>query len=228
MRHTVENIGMNKLALGLAAVAMTFAGAAVAQDAAKDKAAVTIPAGVFYKGQQSNQILARDHLLGAKVVNAQGQIIGDIEDFILNDQNQVEGVIMGTGGFLGRAEKKLGVRLSALKISEKGGKTVVTLPEATKDVLRTIEPYKRAKAPKSLMDRAMEKAQEMYDKSSETSKDAYQTAKEQAGPTLQKAKDAAGQALEKGKEAAGQAMEKGKQAVDAAKDAAKPTPAPKQ
>lgn len=215
---------MNKLALGLAAVAMTFAGAAVAQE----KAATAIPAGVFYKGQQANQILARDHLLGAKVKNAQGQIIGDIEDLILNDQNQVEGVVMGTGGFLGRLEKKLGVRLSALKITEKDGKIAVTLPEATKEVLKTIEPYKRAKPPKSLMDRAMEKAQELYDKSAESSKDAYQAAKEQSGPALQKAKEAAGQAIEKGKEAAGQAYEKGKQAVDKAKDAAKPDTAPKQ
>lgn len=215
---------MNKLALGLAAVALTVTGAAVAQV----KAPATIPVGVFFKGQQANQILARDHLVGAKVRNAQGQIIGDIEDLILNDQNQVEGVIMGTGGFLGRLEKKVGVRLSALKISESAGKTVVTLPEATKDVLNALEPYKRAKAPKSMMDRAMEKAQELYDKSAETSKDAYQTAKEQAGPTLQKAKDAAGQAIEKGKEAAGTAYEKGKQAVDAAKDAAKPATAPKQ
>lgn len=190
---------MNKLALGLAAAALTFAGAAVAQD--KGKAPAVIPSGVFFKGQQATQILARDYLLGAKVRNAEGQIIGDIEDFILNDQNQIEGVIMGTGGFLGRLEKKVGVRLSALKISEKDGKTSVSLPEATKDVLNALEPYKRAKPPKSLMDRAMEKAQELYDKSAETSKDAYQSAKEQAGPALQKAKEAAGQAYEKGKEA---------------------------
>lgn len=214
---------MNKLALGLAVVALTVTGAAVAQEKAA-KAPVNIPVGVFFKGQQANQILARDHLVGAKVRNAKGQIIGDIEDLILNDQNQVEGVIMGTGGFLGRLEKKVGVRLSALKITESAGKTVVTLPEATKEVLGALENYKRAKAPKSMMDRAMEKAQELYDKSAETSKDAYQTAKEQAGPTLQKARDAAGQAIEKGKEAAGAAYEKSKQAVEAAKDAAKPAP----
>ena len=184
---------MNKLALGLAAAALTFAGAAVAQEKAA-KAPVVIPAGVFYKGQQANQILARDYLVGAKVKNDAGQIIGDIEDLILNDQNQVEGVIMGTGGFLGAAEKKIGVRLSALKVSDTGGKVTVTLPAATKDVLKALEPYKRAKAPKSMMDRAMEKAQELYDKSAETSKEAYQSAKEQAGPTLQKAREAAGQA----------------------------------
>lgn len=210
---------MNKIALGLAAAMMTLAGSALAQDKSKapTAAAVVIPSGVFFKGQQANQILARDHLLGAKVRNAQGQIVGDIEDLILNEQNQIEGVIMGTGGFLGAAEKKVGVRLSALKISEKDGKTTVSLPEATKDVLKALEPYKRAKPPKSLLDRAMEKAQELADKTAETSKDAYQSAKEQAGPALQKAKEAAGQAYEKGKEA-----------IDKAKDAAKPAEAPKQ
>jgi len=211
---------MNKLALGFAALTFAFAGAAVAQDSAKAPA-TAIPSGVFYKGQQANQILARDHLLFAKVKNAQGQIIGDIEDLILNEQNQVEGVIMGTGGFLGAAEKKVGVRLSALKIAEKDGKITVSLPEATKDVLKALEPYKRAKPPKSLLDRAMERAQELSDKATETTKDAYQSAKEQAGPALQKAKEAAGQAYEKGKEAVGTAVEK-------AKEAAKPAEAPKQ
>lgn len=212
---------MNKLALGLAAAVITMAGAAVAQDGAA-KAPVVVPSGVFYKGQQANQILARDYLVGAKVRNDSGQIIGDIEDLILNDHNQVEGVIMGTGGFLGAAEKKVGVRLSALKITESGGKTTVTLPAATKDVLKALEPYKRAKPPKSMLDRAMEKAQELYDKTAETSKEAYQSAKEQAGPALDKAKDAASKAYEKGKEAAGKAYEAGKSAVDKAGDAAKP------
>jgi len=210
---------MNKFAIGLAALSIAFAGAAVAQEkpTAAKPAAVAIPSGVFYKGQQANQHLARDFLIGAKVKNAQGQIIGDIEDLILNDQNQVEGVIMGTGGFLGAAEKKVGVRLSALKFTEAG----VSLPEATKDVLKALEPYKRAKPPKSLLDRAMDKAKELADKTAETSKDAYQSAKEQAGPALQKAKEAAGQAYEKGKEAVGQAVEK-------AKESAKPAEAPKQ
>ncbi len=218
---------MRKLALGIAAVTIALAGAAVAQDK-KAKEPAAIPAGIFFKGQQASQWLARDLLLGAKVRNAQGQIIGDIEDLILNEQNQIEGVLMGTGGFLGAAEKKIGVRLSALKISDKDGKTTVTLPEATKDVLKALEPYKRAKPPKSILDRAMEKAQELADKTAETSKDAYQSAKEQSGPALQKAREAAGQAYEKGKEAAGQAYEKGKEAVGKAQDAAKPAPAPAQ
>lgn len=205
-------MSMFRLSLA-AAAALALAAPAVAQDKG------AIPAGVFYKGQQANQWLARDLLVGAKVQNDKGQIIGDIEDLILNENNQVDGVIMGTGGFLGAAEKKVGVRFSALKIKEVNNKTIVTLPEATKETLKALDPYKRAKPPKSLFDRTLEKAQELYDKSAETSKDAYQAAKEQAGPAMQKAKEAAGQAVEKAKETAKDLSDKAKQAT---------TPAPKQ
>jgi hypothetical protein len=192
---------MNKHVASLAlGVALFAAQPALAQE--KSAGATQIPSGVFFKGQQANQWLARDNLVGAKVENEKGQIIGDIEDIILNDSNQVEGVIMGTGGFLGAAEKKVGVRFSALKIVEKDGKRHVTLPAATKEVLKALEPYKRANPPKSLWDRAMDKAKELSDKTAETSRDAYQSAKEQAGPALEKAKEQAGQAYEKARDKA--------------------------
>jgi PRC-barrel domain len=181
---------------GLALIAALLAAAPTLAD---DKA--VIPANTFYKGQQANQYLAKDMLLRAKVRNDEGKVIGDIEDLIINSENQVEGVIMGVGGFLNLGEKKVGVRLSALKISEKDGKTVVNLPGASRDVLKALEPYKRAKPPKSLFDRAMEKAQELSDKTLETSKDAYQAAKEQVGPAYEKAKKQATEAYEKAKKA---------------------------
>jgi hypothetical protein len=111
-------------------------------------------------------------------------------------------VVMGTGGFLGAAEKRVGVRLSALQIADKDGRTVVTLPQATKDVLRALEPYKRAKPPRSLYDRAMEKAQELSERAAETSRDAFQAAKEQAGPALDRARERAGEAYDAAREKA--------------------------
>jgi hypothetical protein len=197
-----------------AAATLALMGPALAQQKDAPEAKAAIPSGVFYKGQQANQYLARDLLLGAKVRNETGQIIGDIEDLILNDKNEVEGVVMGTGGFLGAAEKRVGVRLSALKIAEKDGRTVVTLPQATKDVLKALEPYKRAKPPKSLYDRAMEKAQELSERAAETSRDAYQAAKEQAGPALDRARERASEAYDA-------ARDKAKELTDRAKE---PTP----
>jgi PRC-barrel domain protein len=204
-----------RFVVGLAAAAtLALIGPALAQQKDAPEANTAIPSGVFYKGQQANQYLARDLLLGAKVRNETGQIIGDIEDLILNDKNEVEGVVMGTGGFLGAAEKRVGVRLSALQIAEKDGRTVVTLPQATKDVLKALEPYKRAKPPKSLYDRAMEKAQELSERAAETSRDAYQAAKEQAGPALDRARERASEAYDA-------ARDKAKELTDRAKE---PTP----
>lgn len=207
---------MRKTLSSLAMIGVVMAAVPALAD---DKAAV--PANTFYKGQQADQYLAKDLLLTAKVHNSEGKVIGDIEDLIITSDNRVEGVIMGVGGFLGVGEKRLGVRLSALKISEKNGKPWVTLPGATHDVLKSLDAYKRAQPAKSLFDRAMEKAQEIHDKTVDSSKDAYQAAKEQAGPTLEKAKEATKQAYDKAKEA-------GKEAYDKAKDAVqKPADAPK-
>ena len=136
---------MTKRSLVSLTAAATFAliGPALAQQKTAPEAKSAIPSGVFYKGQQANQYLARDLLLGAKVRNEAGQIIGDIDDLIINDKNEIEGVVMGTGGF---PEKRFGVRLSALKIAEKDGRTVVTLPQASKEALLPYKPRRRSRS----------------------------------------------------------------------------------
>jgi len=191
--------------------------------------AVVIDENVFVITQQEGQYLARDLLLGAQVQNADGQIIGDIEDFILNDDNQVEGVVMGTGGFAGFGEKRIGVHLSALQIDNEDGKVTIKLPQATKEVLDALKPFKRTKPPKSLLDRAIGKAKELTEKGAVTAKDAYEKAKEDAAPTLEKAKEAyedvkekAAPALEKAKEAAKEAYDKAREAIETRPE----TPAP--
>lgn len=195
---------------------------AMAQQKAKaPPAPVEIPKGVFLEQQPTDAYLARDTVLFAKVRDSAGKIIGDVEDLVVNDRNEVIGVVMGVGGFLGAGEKRIAVRLSALNLSEKGGRTVVTLPGATKEVLAALPAFKRTKPPKTLLDRIKEKAQELTDKTVESSKDAAEKAREEAGPALEKAKEAAEKAYEKTKEAVGTAVEK-------AKEAAQPSAPPKQ
>lgn len=167
-----------------------------------------IPAGVFTNIQTQDQYLAKDSLIGAKVHGPDGKIIGDIEDLIVNDYNQIVGVVMGTGGFLGIGEKKVGVNLSALKFDEEGGKITVALPEATPEVLSAAEAYQRAQPKKSLLERAKEKAQELSDKSKAT-----------AGPAIEQAKEKAKEITERAKEAVGAAKESAAPAIDAAKQA---------
>src|ERR1700741_4348830 len=101
---------MHKGVLTLAAVATLWALPAFAQTAggAQD---------VFLTSQGEGQYLAKDLLLGAKVHNAEGQIVGDVEDLILDANNQVQGVVMGVGGFAGFGEQLVGVGLPALQIN---------------------------------------------------------------------------------------------------------------
>jgi sporulation protein YlmC with PRC-barrel domain len=207
---------MKKIALALTALTALAVAPALAQQkapAAATPSSVQIPTKVFYKGQGPQQYLAKDKILGAKIYNKDGQIIGDVEDLIMNSSNEIEGVIMGVGGFLGAGEKKIGVRYSALKVEKKDGKTTISLPEATKDVLAAVQPYERAEARKSFLERAKEKAKELTDKT-----------KESSGPALEKAKEVGGSAVDKTKELGKAAAEKGKSLIDAAKEKAAPKP----
>lgn len=146
-------------------------------------AAVAIPAKTFVKGQEKGQYLARTRLIGQKVLNKDGAAIGDIEDVIVSSGNTVEGVIVGVGGFLGVGEKKIGVRYSALKIETKDGKTTVSLPSATKEVLAELQPYQRSEpAPKSLLQKAGDTAKDLTKKAGDAAKGAYDKAKAAVKP----------------------------------------------
>src|SRR5262245_52968685 len=139
---------MQRGALTLAAVAL-FALPAIAQPAAT-------PTDVFVTTQAEGQYLAKDLLLGAKVHNAEGAIVGDVEDLILDANNQIQGVIIGVGGFAGFGEKRVGVALPALQIKNENGTVTVSLPQATKETLDALPAFERKQPPKSLIDRAIE------------------------------------------------------------------------
>jgi hypothetical protein len=109
----------------------------------KDAAKVTIPTNTFFKGQAAGQYLAGEQLIGVKVLDKDGQTIGTISDLIVGSGDKIEGVILGVGGFLGVNEKKLGVRLGALRISKADGKIAITFPAASKEILSAVEAYQR-------------------------------------------------------------------------------------
>ena len=151
---------MNKIILSaLAAGALAVTLPALAQKAAApveksvekaaDKAAaspapvaVQIPKGTFYRGLGPTQYLAKARLIGQNVVDKSGAKIGDIDDVILGTKDdKIDGVILGVGGFLGVGEKKIGVRIASLKFETKDGKTVISMPLATKEMLTAVESY---------------------------------------------------------------------------------------
>jgi vacuolar-type H+-ATPase subunit H/sporulation protein YlmC with PRC-barrel domain len=209
----MKESSMHRGVLAVAAVVAVWTLPAFAQTA-------TVAQDVFLTTQGDGQYLAKDLLLGAKVHNADGVIVGDVEDLILNADNQVQGVVMGVGGFAGFGEKRVGVALSALQIKNENGIVTVTLPQATKETLDALAPFERKTPPKSLVDRAIEKAKELSDKGSVTAKEAYDKAKEEAGPALEKAGEAAKKTYEESvKPALEKAGEATKEAYDSAKKA---------
>jgi len=195
---------MRRLSLAFAAAtALAVAAPAFAQQPTPPTtptAEVPIPRGVFLRGQADGQILSSDNLIGAKIYGADGKIIADIEELIMTSDLRVEGVIIGTGGFLGAGEKRLGVRLSALRFGPDGK---ITIPELTKEVIAALPAYERKTPRKTLLERATEKAREITDRSMETAK-----------PTIDQASEAAKEAYEKAKEATKEAYDKAKEAIE--------------
>jgi sporulation protein YlmC with PRC-barrel domain len=189
---------MNKLVMSLmAGAALALTVPAIAQQKAPDtkaaekKAEVVIPKNTFYRGQGPTQYLAKDRLIGVKVYNTKGELIGDIEDLVLGAaDNDVQGVIMGVGGFLGVAEKKIGVRYSALKSDTKDGKKIVIL-DVSKEVLAAVDAYGRTEPKKTLLEKAKEAAKSAAERSKEVGKAAAEKAKEVGKAAAEKAKEAA-------------------------------------
>ena len=138
---------MRKFAIALL-ISVALATSAIAQakqEASKDSTnKAAIPTNTFFRGKTANQYLASEQLIGAKVVNKDGEAIGTISDLIVSQGNQIEGMILSVGGFLGIGEKKIGVRMGALKISTAEGKTSITLATATKEVLSAVPAYQQA------------------------------------------------------------------------------------
>jgi sporulation protein YlmC with PRC-barrel domain len=142
---------MRRIALALL-VSTALAVPALAQKKEEPKEAakkVPIPTNTFFKGQTASQYLAGEQLIGAKVLNKEGQTIGTISDLIVGPGERIEGVVLGVGGFLGVGEKKIGVRMGALKVSTSDGKLAITFPAATKEMLGAVDAYQRAGAASS-------------------------------------------------------------------------------
>lgn len=212
----------NTVLSAVAAAMMLAAGTAVAQEAAP------AAADQFIKAQTPTQYLAKDRLIGAKVKNSAGEIIGDIEDLLIDSDDHVSGVIMGVGGFLGIGEKKVAVKTSALQLEVTDGKMNVLLAGATKESLKGAPAFERATPKKGIMERVKEKARELTDKSKATAQDAYEAAKEKTGPAIEQAKEKAKEAYESAKETAKEAVDKAKQAASPATEPTAPAPeAPK-
>lgn len=133
---------MNKLLLAAAAaLSLGIAAPVIAQQKAPEKAAETkkieVPKDVFYAGLGPTQYLIKSRLIGANVVDKSGGKLGSIDDVILGTKDdKIDGFIIDAGG-----GKKIGVRITASKIESKDGKTTVTLPLVTAEMLKVLPAF---------------------------------------------------------------------------------------
>jgi sporulation protein YlmC with PRC-barrel domain len=72
--------------------------------------------GQFMTQMQSNQMMASD-LIGTRVVSANNESIGDINDVIVDRNGQAVAAVVGVGGFLGIGEKDVAVPFNSLEFA---------------------------------------------------------------------------------------------------------------
>ena len=113
--------------------------------------------------QSENSILASE-LLGAPVYSPSEELIGDIEDVILTLDGEVEGVVIGVGGFLGIGKKLVAVEMSAVSVTpDEFGDMRLYLSASRADL--EAAPVFETKAVQEANERAREMQADMADES---------------------------------------------------------------
>jgi hypothetical protein len=72
--------------------------------------------GQFVAQQQQGQWLA-SKLIGTRVVSANNETIGDVNDVLIDRNGTAQAIVIGVGGFLGVGEKDVAVPFSALEFA---------------------------------------------------------------------------------------------------------------
>ena len=175
----------------------------LAPAAAAVAAVLLVQAPAFAQGAGSVKFAATEQpgemshssLVGLKIKNAAGQIIGDINYLVLDPKGQVTTVVLGVGGMLGVGEKNVGVPFSALTITTDGNRNLQARLDATKEVLMAAPAYTWTE--KSTMEKVKEKAKDLSEKAQEKAKDLSERATEAAKDLSEKAKEKASDVKEK-------------------------------
>src|SRR4030095_3551442 len=68
--------------------------------------------------QAETEVLAED-LVGSKVFGPDDKQVGTVEDLILDEQQKINGVVIGVGGFLGIGKKEVGLNWEQAKVVER-------------------------------------------------------------------------------------------------------------
>ena len=113
--------------------------------------------------QEANTVLAKQDLIGQTVYAPDKAKIGSISDLLLSkDGKNVEGFVIGVGGFLGIGEKTVALKMDRLKMTAGANGAMELAMDMTKDELKNTPTFKSKKeqdAEKHAEQRARERPQ---------------------------------------------------------------------
>lgn len=104
----------------------------------RDGAKAKMPDGVHKSDYRASKII------GATVVNAKNESIGDINDLIVTTDGKVDQVVVGVGGFLGLGERNVALKLSELDMRRNESGNIVIATSMTKEQLQQLPEWKVA------------------------------------------------------------------------------------
>ena len=98
---------------------------------------------------QDMTTLLASNLMGATVYSPKDEEVGDVNDIIMTPQGQIQGMVVGVGGFLGMGEKDVAIKMDKFSItpSDDGSASKLVL-NATADELKAAPAFKSAYAQK--------------------------------------------------------------------------------
>jgi hypothetical protein len=145
----MEDIMTLKTAASVVALMLAL-GPAMAQTTSPQRSPAAVQPKLPVPGQilvqEESTILSKD-LIGQSVFAADKTKIGSISDLILSkDGKNVEGFVIGVGGFLGIGEKSVALKLDRLQISPDPEGGVRLLMEIKKEELTSAPTFKSRKA----------------------------------------------------------------------------------
>ena len=182
MRNMKKVIQRSALVLGISVLAAsgTIGGhIQTASSAGQNSSVQHSPSSgsLFFPAQTPFQHLATSRLLGASIKDRSGKVIGDIEDLILSTDNRIIGVIMGVGGALGFGEKKIAVRMAALKINRDRARPQITLDASSSDI-KQAPAYRASGSGRSLIQRGADVTRKVLKKAARKTSETVAKAKE--------------------------------------------------
>jgi sporulation protein YlmC with PRC-barrel domain len=117
---------------------------ALAQDSAGPAASwpSAVKATAAYPLRQASSQVLGSNLIGAKVISASNEGVGQVTNLVVNDDGAIESVLISIPGMLGLAKKNVAVTYKSLNIVRNtagDGIDHITIAATRRDLLRVVE-----------------------------------------------------------------------------------------